>query len=47
MDPKKPANLIMMYFEEPDVHGHAYGTDSKAMHDTLQRLDKITLYLEV
>lgn len=25
---KTPVNLVMMYFEEPDEHGHAYGPDS-------------------
>lgn len=37
----------MLYFEEPDVHGHIYGTDAKEMNDTIAKLDQITLYLEV
>lgn len=27
-DVKTPANLVMMYIEEPDSHGHIYGPDS-------------------
>lgn len=26
-DPQKPANLVMMYYEEPDAEAHAYGAD--------------------
>lgn len=47
MDPIKPANLIMLYFEEPDAHGHAFGTNSQVVKDLLVKLDNITLYLEV
>lgn len=25
---KTPANLVMLYFEEPDGHGHIYGPES-------------------
>ena len=27
-DEKTPANLVMLYIEEPDSHGHIYGPDS-------------------
>lgn len=27
-DEKTPANLVMMYFEEPDEHAHAFGPES-------------------
>lgn len=27
-DDKTPANLVMMYFEEPDERAHAFGPDS-------------------
>lgn len=27
-DKKTPANLVMLYIEEPDSHGHVYGPDS-------------------
>lgn len=30
-DPKTPVNLVMMYFEEPDKHGHAYSPDSEVV----------------
>lgn len=43
----KPANLVMLYFEEPDAHGHAFGPNSKTVRDLLVKLDNITLYLEV
>lgn len=29
MDKKTPANLVMVYIEEPDEHGHAFGPNSK------------------
>ncbi|XP_018564085.1 bis(5'-adenosyl)-triphosphatase enpp4 isoform X2 [Anoplophora glabripennis] len=45
-DPVKPANLVMLYFEEPDTHGHAFGPNSKTVRDLLVKLDNITLYLE-
>lgn len=28
MDPVKPANLIMLYFDEPDFHGHVFSPNS-------------------
>lgn len=37
----------MLYFEEPDTHGHAFGTNSKVIKDLLVKLDNITSYLEV
>lgn len=27
-DEKTPANLVMLYIEEPDSHGHIYGPES-------------------
>lgn len=27
-DSKTPANLVMLYIEEPDSHGHVYGPQS-------------------
>lgn len=30
-DPYTPANFVMMYFEEPDFHGHAYSPDSEVV----------------
>lgn len=28
-DKTKPANLVMLYIEQPDEHGHIWGPDSK------------------
>lgn len=44
-DPKYPANLIMFYIEEPDLHAHAYGPESQKITDLVERLDKATEYL--
>ncbi|KAF5296168.1 hypothetical protein FQA39_LY12622 [Lamprigera yunnana] len=44
-DPNKPANLVMAYFEEPDAHGHAFGPKSQQVHDMIQKLDNISMYL--
>ncbi|KAJ8924970.1 hypothetical protein NQ315_001135 [Exocentrus adspersus] len=45
-NPDKPANLVMLYFEEPDAHGHAFGPNSEVVKDLIRKLDNITLYLE-
>lgn len=37
----------MVYFEEPDTHGHAYGPNSPVIMDLLQKLDNLTKYLDV
>ncbi|CAH0546226.1 unnamed protein product [Brassicogethes aeneus] len=44
--PTEPANLVMVYFEEPDTHGHAFGPNSKVVLDLLQKLDNVTKYLD-
>jgi ectonucleotide pyrophosphatase/phosphodiesterase family protein 5 len=44
--PKKPANLVMLYFEEPDTHAHIFGLDSNIVDNLIQKLDNITFYLE-
>ncbi|XP_049819733.1 ectonucleotide pyrophosphatase/phosphodiesterase family member 5-like isoform X2 [Aethina tumida] len=44
--PTHPANLVMVYFEEPDTHGHAYGPNSPVIMDLLQKLDNLTKYLD-
>lgn len=46
-DREKPANLVMVYFEEPDQHGHAFGPNSPVVYDLLRKLDNVTGYLEV
>lgn len=45
LDPKYPANLVMFYIEEPDLHAHAYGPESQKITDLVERLDKATEYL--
>lgn len=37
----------MLYFEEPDTHGHAFGPNSVIIKDLLKKLDNITGYLHV
>lgn len=32
-DEKTPANLVMLYFEEPDEHAHAFGPDSAEVNN--------------
>ncbi|XP_075216748.1 ectonucleotide pyrophosphatase/phosphodiesterase family member 5-like [Lycorma delicatula] len=44
-DPKTPANLIMLYFEEPDTHGHVFGPDSEQVNAQLTIIDNTTKYL--
>ncbi|XP_044256523.1 ectonucleotide pyrophosphatase/phosphodiesterase family member 5-like isoform X2 [Tribolium madens] len=44
-DPKKPANLVMLYFDEPDTDGHIYGINSDIVNNLITKLDNITLYL--
>lgn len=34
-DKKTPANLVMLYIEEPDSHGHIYGPDSPVVNSQL------------
>lgn len=47
MDEETPANLVMLYFEEPDVHGHVYGPEANEVLKILKKLDNITYYLDV
>lgn len=30
-DKKTPANLVMLYIEEPDAHAHGFGPDSSVV----------------
>ncbi|KRT80179.1 hypothetical protein AMK59_8696 [Oryctes borbonicus] len=46
MDSKKPANLVMVYIEEPDYYSHIYGPDSQKVYERIKVLDKLTQYLE-
>ncbi|KAI4469818.1 ectonucleotide pyrophosphatase/phosphodiesterase [Holotrichia oblita] len=42
----KPANLIMLYFEQPDYYSHMYGPDSPQVHDRVVYMDKVAQYLD-
>ncbi|XP_055309055.1 bis(5'-adenosyl)-triphosphatase enpp4-like [Sitodiplosis mosellana] len=45
-DKKTPANLVMLYIEEPDSHGHIYGPDSPEITNMVARLDNLTQYIQ-
>nr|CAD7263357.1 unnamed protein product [Timema shepardi] len=40
-----PANLVMLYFEEPDRRAHAFGPESPVVITHIEKLDNITRYL--
>lgn len=40
-DPLKPANLVMLYFHEPDFHGHVFSPDSEAVRNSFRYFDFI------
>lgn len=40
-----PANLVMLYIEDPDNHAHAFGPESQKITDLVAKLDKMTEYL--
>ncbi|GAB6032703.1 ectonucleotide pyrophosphatase phosphodiesterase [Chamberlinius hualienensis] len=44
-DAEKPANLIYLYFNEPDSTGHEYGPESTEIKEAIKRTDNITGYL--
>lgn len=46
-NPVKPANLVMMYIEEPDTSGHMYGPNSDKVKHIVHTLDNVTQYLKV
>ncbi|XP_014277015.1 ectonucleotide pyrophosphatase/phosphodiesterase family member 5 isoform X1 [Halyomorpha halys] len=43
--PETPANLVMMYFEEPDSESHAFGPGSPEVLEQIRRTDNITKYI--
>lgn len=45
-DPVKPVNLVMLYIEEPDLLGHAFGTNSEVFKNIVHKLDNVTKYLQ-
>ncbi|XP_062537289.1 bis(5'-adenosyl)-triphosphatase enpp4-like isoform X2 [Armigeres subalbatus] len=44
-DPQQPANLVMMYIEEPDYYGHIYSPDSDRVAQLLVKLNDLTRYI--
>lgn len=42
---KTPANLVFMYFEEPDTHAHAFGPESQTITDLVAKLNRVTEYM--
>lgn len=44
-DPKKPANLVMLYIEEPDYYGHIYSPDSDRVAQLVVKLNDLTRYI--
>lgn len=42
---KERPHLILLYFHEPDSHGHKYGPDSEQIKSKVQYLDSILSYL--
>ncbi|KAL3308551.1 Bis(5'-adenosyl)-triphosphatase enpp4 [Cichlidogyrus casuarinus] len=40
-DAREPADFVMLYFEEPDSTGHAYGPESEQLADVVVRLDRL------
>ena len=43
-DETNPANLIFMYFDEPDAQGHDFGPNSEEVRQAIGRMDEITGY---
>lgn len=44
-DDKKPANLVFLYYDEPDTHGHAFGPNSEETIRQVEMADNRTAYL--
>lgn len=45
-NPSKPANLVLLYIEDPDFHAHAFGPQSDVITQVLYRLDELTKYIQ-
>ncbi|XP_069680355.1 bis(5'-adenosyl)-triphosphatase enpp4-like isoform X2 [Periplaneta americana] len=43
--PETPANLVFLYYEEPDKTAHVYGPESPQVRDVLAKIDNLTGYL--
>lgn len=46
LNKETPANLVMLYIEEPDMHAHAYGPESQTITDLVKKLDQLAEYLD-
>lgn len=46
-DPEKPANLVMLYFEQPDTIAHIYGPNSEQIAEVIRKMDNVTQYINV
>lgn len=45
LNPEKPANLVVLYIEEPDTTEHNYGPESETNLKKLKQMDDTTAYL--
>lgn len=45
LNPDKPANLVLLYIEEPDYHGHCFGVESPDFLNELSQINNITKYI--
>ncbi|XP_067009278.2 ectonucleotide pyrophosphatase/phosphodiesterase family member 5 [Anabrus simplex] len=43
--PQTAANLVFMYFEDPDRHSHVFGPESPQVTEQIRRVDNITRYI--
>nr|CAD7442890.1 unnamed protein product [Timema bartmani] len=46
LHPVTPANLVMLYIEEPDASSHIFGPESQQVLKQLAKLDQLTDYLQ-
>ncbi|XP_055523352.1 bis(5'-adenosyl)-triphosphatase enpp4-like [Wyeomyia smithii] len=44
-DPARPANLVMLYIEEPDYYGHIYSPESDRVAQLIVKLNDLTRYI--
>jgi ectonucleotide pyrophosphatase/phosphodiesterase family protein 5 len=40
-----PANLVFLYFEEPDELGHGFGPESPEVQESIEKMDNVTGYI--
>ncbi|XP_021925441.1 bis(5'-adenosyl)-triphosphatase enpp4-like isoform X2 [Zootermopsis nevadensis] len=45
LHPQTPANLVFLYFEEPDKTAHVYGPESQEVQEVIVKVDDVTGYL--